>query len=88
MRRLITIALLAVLGVAMMTGRELSPDCFDDRCRDCESGLCQCRCHEDQEWDFMAGWVDRDDEETTGCGDGEWAAVRAVIDKAGYGETE
>lgn len=36
--------------------RELSVSCFDDRCDDCYWPLCECRCHDDEEFDLVDGW--------------------------------
>lgn len=41
---------------------ELSEDCFNDHCRDCAWAGCGCRCHEDQDFDWIAGWHDADDD--------------------------
>lgn len=40
-------------------GRDLSEDCFWDRCRDCTWPGCTCKCHRDQEFDWEKGWRDK-----------------------------
>lgn len=42
---------------------QLSEPCFWDHCRDCQWAICTCRCHQDQQWDWMDGWRDKDDDD-------------------------